>query len=194
MQYVDASSEAGVKFPLIYVNKAFLRTTGYTWEEIINRNCRFLQGPLSEPESIAALSQGLQNGVTVRVEITNYRKDASLFRNLIALRPVIEYASVDDARAKTGGVYRFVLGVQFEATSDSMVEERILELDTLIKLLPGVIITPTHDSNLGGSGDCASSLPKTRSNKYLAHISRLPLYNRPQPLLRHGPLTPTQAC
>lgn len=93
-----AASENIRGFPLIYVNAAFEATTGYERIEIIGQNCRFLQngkepGHTSEADSIARLSQALRDAKSVRVAITNFRKDGTPFRNLLAMKPIMDQVS-----------------------------------------------------------------------------------------------------
>ena len=87
--------------PLVYVNQAFCRMTGYSKSEILGRNCRFLQGPETEVESVSALVDALRHGADVTVKLTNYRRSGETFGNLVSLRPVHD----------SNGVYRFVIAV-----------------------------------------------------------------------------------
>lgn len=68
---------------------------------IIGKNCRFLQSDKTESESIKSLSEALKYAKPTRVSITNVRKDGTLFRNLLAIKPVFD----------ENGVYRYVLGI-----------------------------------------------------------------------------------
>lgn len=95
---VAAASMAMPGFPLLYVNSAFESTTGYTRQEIIGQNCRFLQlgkldGEVSEQDSINRLSYALREAKPVRVAITNYRKDGTSFSNLLAMKPIMDEVS-----------------------------------------------------------------------------------------------------
>ena len=64
-------------FPLVYVNKAFEAATGYKREEIIGRNCSFLQSESSEQDQIDLMVQALTTAKPVKVAITNKRKDGT---------------------------------------------------------------------------------------------------------------------
>mmetsp|Transcript_67277 Transcript_67277/g.150137 ORF Transcript_67277/g.150137 Transcript_67277/m.150137 type:complete len:178 (+) Transcript_67277:1299-1832(+) len=92
--------------PMVYVNPEFCRVTGYSKREAQGRNCRFLQGPLTEPGSIRIIQDALRNGVDCHVKVTNYRKDGETFGNLLTLRPLHD----------ASGAYRFCIGVQFEVS------------------------------------------------------------------------------
>jgi PAS domain S-box-containing protein len=75
--------------PIVLANQAFLDLTGYSANEVLGRNCRFLQGPETDRDSIARLRQGLISGEHfVTVELLNYRKDGSTFWNQVSVSPV----------------------------------------------------------------------------------------------------------
>jgi PAS domain S-box-containing protein len=75
--------------PIVLANQAFLDLTGYTADEVIGRNCRFLQGPDTQQRAIEAIRQGLATGQHfVEVELLNYRKDGSSFWNQLVISPV----------------------------------------------------------------------------------------------------------
>ena len=136
----------GDAFPLIYVNSTFLRTTGYDWEEIRGRNCRFLQGPQTDAAAVAAIRTALQSQSAIRIELLNYRKDGTPFRNLLALKFVRSFESEADtavaAEQRGEGVARYVLGVQFEASGSTVVDARLVQLDALVQMLPCTIVEP----------------------------------------------------
>ena len=115
--------------PMFFVNAEFCRVTGYAKTEAQGRNCRFLQGPRTEPQSVAVIQDTLRRGVDCHVKITNYRKTGELFENLLTMRPVHD----------SNGVYRFCIGVQFEVTRDMSLKSRLAKLDKLVKLLPTTI-------------------------------------------------------
>ena len=74
--------------PLLWVNPAFTTVTGYTFEESVGRNCRFLQGPDTDQATRALMRDALVAGEPVTTTILNYRKDGSAFWNLVAINPV----------------------------------------------------------------------------------------------------------
>jgi PAS domain S-box-containing protein len=74
--------------PLIYVNKAFTDLTGYGAELAIGYNCRFLQGPETDPRELERIRGALRSGSSYTGELVNYRKDGSRFWNRLTLYPV----------------------------------------------------------------------------------------------------------
>jgi len=78
--------------PITYVNKAIVNMTGYSTEEILGRNCRFLQGKDTDPESLAQITDAIAEHRSVTVTLKNYRKDGSEFWNEFTLSPVQDSA------------------------------------------------------------------------------------------------------
>jgi PAS domain S-box-containing protein len=78
--------------PIIFCNEAFRRLTGYRDDEIIGRNCRFLQGPETDKATIARIREGIAAGLDVAVDILNYRKDGTTFWNAVFISPVRDEA------------------------------------------------------------------------------------------------------
>ena len=63
--------------PIVYVNPAFEALTGYARQEVLGRNCRFLQGPLTDGAELARLRGAIAMRTKVSVDLLNYRKDGS---------------------------------------------------------------------------------------------------------------------
>jgi PAS domain S-box-containing protein len=98
--------------PIIYANRAFTELTGFEREDIVGRNCRFLQGPDTDPASVEAIRKAIAAREVRVVEILNYRKDGSTFWNSLHIGPVY-----DDA-----GELTHLYGSQWDVTD--LVEER----------------------------------------------------------------------
>lgn len=76
--------------PIVEVNEAFLALTGYSRDEVVGKNCRFLAGLGTEPEAQGVLREAVADGEPTIVELTNYRKDGTPFRNAVMLAPVFD--------------------------------------------------------------------------------------------------------
>ena len=74
--------------PIVFANRAFRELTGYDEEDIIGNNCRFLQGPDSDPAAVERIRHALKHEEVVVVELLNYRKDGSSFWNALHLGPI----------------------------------------------------------------------------------------------------------
>ena len=74
--------------PIIYVNDAFERTTGYSRSAAIGRNCRFLQGENTDKRDVDRIREALQEGRDVSVDILNYRANGEPFYNRLIIAPI----------------------------------------------------------------------------------------------------------
>jgi PAS domain S-box-containing protein len=92
--------------PLCYVNQAFLEVSGYGRDEVLGRNCRFLQGPDTDPASVAATRAAIKAGDPLRIDLLNYRKSGAPFWNALHLSPV---------RSDSGDLIAYI-GVQHDVT------------------------------------------------------------------------------
>ncbi len=104
--------------PIIYANKAFEQMTGYNSDEILGRNCRFLQGDdfdLSNEQGLAEIRQGLKRGVDVTTVLRNFRKDGTPFWNDLYISPM---------RDENGEITHFI-GVQNDISARKSAEHEL---------------------------------------------------------------------
>lgn len=76
--------------PVVFANDSFCRLTGYTRAEILGRNCRFLQGPETDPETIRRIHDAVASVQPIEIDIRNHRKDGQPFWNRLLLAPVFD--------------------------------------------------------------------------------------------------------
>jgi len=76
--------------PIVFANRAFRRLTGYDEDEILGRNCRFLQGPKTNEADVAKVREAIDSEDVVVVELLNYRKDGTPFWNALHLGPIYD--------------------------------------------------------------------------------------------------------
>lgn len=103
--------------PLIYVNQAFCTVTGFSKAEILGKNCKFLQGPATEPEQIDVIRRALRDQESCQVELTNYKKNGQTFVNSLSLQPVIE----------ADGKVNYFVGVQQDVTIEKRTEQYLAQ-------------------------------------------------------------------
>ncbi len=76
--------------PLIYANDRFCKLTGYDHEEILGRNCRFMQGPDTAHEATQEIRRAIDTQEATSVVLRNYRKDGMPFLNRLLISPVTD--------------------------------------------------------------------------------------------------------
>lgn len=122
---------------ILYANSAFSALTGYSQSELIGQNCRFLQGPDTDPIVIADIRDAVTAGTGIRREILNYRKDGTSFWNDLTIDPVHD---------ETGKLVGFV-GIQSEADSPHHANDAKADaearLNSIADHIPGYIYRRT---------------------------------------------------
>jgi len=108
--------------PIIYVNPSFLELSGYTSQEVLGRNCRFLQGDDRRQEPLEILRSAIREEKPTTVILRNYRKDGQLFWNELTVSPVHD---------ESGHLTNFV-GIQNDITARIEAETRISEFYSMI--------------------------------------------------------------
>jgi PAS domain S-box-containing protein len=103
--------------PIVYVNPAFEKISGYATDEVLGRNCRFLQADDRDQAALEELRVALREERECRVVLRNYRKDRTLFWNELYVSPVHD---------EEGRLTNFV-GVQNDITERRRIEESLRE-------------------------------------------------------------------
>jgi two-component system cell cycle sensor histidine kinase/response regulator CckA len=122
--------------PIVYASPGFLRLTGYRAEQVIGRNCRFLQCPDTDPSVRAEVKAAVEQGRSCTVELLNCRHDGSSFWNELSVSPVID---------SEGHLTHFV-GVQTDVTQRRQLEEQYRQaqkMEAVGQLAGGI----AHDFN-----------------------------------------------
>jgi two-component system NtrC family sensor kinase len=112
---VTISDATHAEHPIIYCNPAFESMTGYRRQEIIGKNCQFLQGSDTDPAAVERIRQALQTESECKVILKNYRKDGTAFWNCFSISPV---------RERMGKLTHFIV-VQRDITHRKQAEEAL---------------------------------------------------------------------
>ena len=121
--------------PIVYVNDAFCRLTGYTREDVLGQDCRFLQGNHTNQETLQKIRDTLKKGGSTRVRLLNYRKDHSTFWNELSISPVIDEQG--NVTHHIGVQKDITQQVEYEAKLNTLLErmDRESRTDSLTGLL-----------------------------------------------------------
>ncbi len=118
---VVISDARATDMPIIYVNPIFERMSGYTAEEIMGRNCRFLQGNDNKQPALDSIRHAIRNQTNGHAVLRNYRKDGSMFLNELFISPVKDAA----------GVVTHFVGVQHPRGNAAVLEAGAIEAAVL---------------------------------------------------------------
>jgi PAS domain S-box-containing protein len=94
--------------PIVYASAGFLALSGYSLDQVLGRNCRFLQGPDTDPTAVDRIRRGIEKGEDTTVVLLNYRVDRSTFWNQLFIAPL---------RDGEGNVVNY-LGVQCKVSEE----------------------------------------------------------------------------
>ncbi len=119
-------------FPLVYTNPEFERMTGYSRHGIMGKNCKFLQSSKTEREGLLIMSAALRDSALVKIDVTNFKKDGSFFRNFVTMKPILDQ----------NGVVRYVVCIQHDITGEGISLTRGRFADKLLQCIPDVMIIP----------------------------------------------------
>ncbi|MCC9658335.1 chemotaxis protein CheB [Rhodopirellula halodulae] len=111
--------------PITFVNRGFLEMTGFAEKDVIGRNCRFLQGEDTDPQTVRNIHVALDRGDSIRALIKNYRKDSTPFWNDLFITPVQD---------ETGTLTHFI-GVQNDVTERIEIARQTETNERTIRLL-----------------------------------------------------------
>lgn len=117
--------------PVVFCNDAFTAATGYAEADVLGRNCRFLQGPDTDPAAVARIREAVSARREIAIELLNYRKDGSTFWNALLVAPVF---GVD-------GRLLYFFASQLDVTQQRETEEALHEarrMDAVGQLTGGI--------------------------------------------------------
>ncbi|WP_123619822.1 helix-turn-helix domain-containing protein [Halorubrum sp. CSM-61] len=138
--------------PLVYVNAAFERVTGYSTSYAVGRNCRFLQGEATREKPVTRMRAAIEAGESTTVELRNYRRSGELFWNEVTLAPLRNDA----------GEVTYYVGFQQDVTRRKRAEQAVADRaariereriaqERLLERLDGVVADVTEAVALASS-------------------------------------------
>lgn len=110
---------------LIYANAAFERLTGYSSDDILYQDCRFLQGSDRQQVGLTAIREAVRSQKPCRQIIRNYRKDGSAFWNELSITPVFN----------EGDQLTYFIGIQKDVSEEVEAKQRVRELEAEVSRL-----------------------------------------------------------
>ncbi|HRZ87016.1 MAG TPA: PAS domain S-box protein [bacterium] len=121
--------------PIVFVNRSFEIITGYARDEVIGKNCRFLQGPDTDPSALRVIREALSRSTDCRVVLKNYRKDGRPFWNQLFITPL---------KDEKGAVTHYI-GVLTDMTELKLAEHELRKLNRAVEQSPAsIVITDTN--------------------------------------------------
>ena len=128
---ITVAEREGKDKPLIYVNPAFERMTGYNLDDVLYQDCRFLQSGDRDQPALMAIREALDSGGACREILRNYRKDGSHFWNELSLSTVYNQADQQT----------YFVGVQKDVTVQVKAQQRVTQLEAQVAALTAELAT-----------------------------------------------------
>ncbi len=153
--------------PLVFVNEAFQRMTGYEAAELLGRNCRFLQGPDTDPAALQRLREAIVAREDIAVEMINYKRDGTPFWNALYISPVF------DAEGRL--IYFF--GSQLDVTRRKAAEE-VMQRSQRMEALGSMASSVAHEFNnlmtvvIGSAQQALERAVDERQTRQLERVER----------------------
>jgi len=128
--------------PIVYATQGFLNLTGYTLDQVLGRNCRFLQGPETDPKAVEKIRRSIEEGTDMSVCLLNYRVDGTTFWNQFFI------AALRDA---AGNITNYV-GVQCKVSDQYAANVCLKQEEDFAKLVEGDDEENDDDDDEGAGG------------------------------------------
>ena len=150
--------------PIVYATQGFLNLTGYTLDQVLGRNCRFLQGPETDPKAVEKIRNAIEEGSDMSVCLLNYRVDGTTFWNqffIAALRDaagnITNYVGV---QCKVSDQYAANVCKRQDEADQAMFQEQD---DAPADEPPAQAIAPGEDGPAAAAAPAAAPAPPVAS-------------------------------
>lgn len=162
--------------PIVHVNPAFTRITGYAAHEVLGRDIGLLEGPETDPAELSLLARTVQGGREITLTLRNYRKDGSLFHNKLSVSPV---------RDASGEITHYISVIE-DVTTQVEVKQRLIErtarLNATFDLSPdGFVVFDTKGELITSNpalhamvGEVASWMPLSNFDQWMQQLCEDP--------------------
>ena len=137
--------------PIVHVNPAFTRITGFAADEILGRDASLLEGPLTDRDDLALLARTVQSGGEIKVTLRNYRKGGALFHNKLSVSPV---------RDGNGAITHYINVIE-DVSAQVEVKQRLIERTA--RLNATFDLSPDGFAVFDAGGELIASNPAFRS-------------------------------
>ncbi len=92
--------------PIVFASNGFYKLTYYTLDEIIGKNCRFLQGEETNKETVKIIRRSIDDSIGFKGVLTNYRKNGEKFESLLTIEPIVN----------RDGIIEYFIGSQLDVS------------------------------------------------------------------------------
>ncbi|WP_299409297.1 EAL domain-containing protein [Acaryochloris sp. IP29b_bin.148] len=151
-------------FPIIFASSGFYQFTGYTPDEVIGQNCRFLQGAKTNLHTIDNIRQALQSQQAFEGEILNYRKTGQLFWNWLRIKPL----------TNAQGDVQFFVGIQTDITQQKHAEVKLRQYETIFNAASSYMsLVDTQYTYIAANSQYLEIFNKSTQNIAGQHIADL---------------------
>jgi len=130
----------GKENPIIYANPAFERITGFTQDEILGKDCRFLQGETIDHDKSSRIREALERGEPILITLRNFRRDGTPFWNELSISPI---------RGASGFITHFV-GIQKDVTDRVELQHKLAQSNQRQEELLAALEEQNKRDNLTG--------------------------------------------
>lgn len=162
--------------PIVHINPAFTRITGYEAHEVLGRDASILEGPLTDPDDLALLQRTVRNGGELKVTLRNYRKDGTMFHNKLSVSPV---------RDASGEITHYINVIE-DVSGQVEVKQRLIErtarLNATFDLSPDGFVVFDEKGELITSnpamrnmvGEVSSWMPMSSFDRWMQQLCESP--------------------